>query len=107
MTAVLADGNYVNNRLTRVRTLLSPSLYDIMIILPKAQNLIKGKRARSRRKRLCKLSKCPDVTHDFAEANKKGQKTFFVAPRKSKLVKIDHFTRRYIWNSYTETRSLE
>lgn len=56
---------------------------------------------------MCKLSKCPDVTHNFAEAKKNGQKTFFVAPRKSKLVKIDYFTRRYIWNSNTETRSLE
>lgn len=36
-----------------------------------------------------------------------GQKTFFVASSKSKLVKIDHFKRRYIWNRNTEMKSLE
>ena len=39
--------------------------YSDKIILPKTENFIKGKRARRGRKRLCKLSKCPDVTHNL------------------------------------------
>lgn len=43
----------------------------------------------------------------FVEVNKIGLESFFVASGKSKLVKIDHFKRRYIWNRNTEMKSLE
>nr|DAH47821.1 MAG TPA: hypothetical protein [Caudoviricetes sp.] len=35
------------------------------LILPKPWNLIKGKRARRGRQRLCKLPKCPDAANNL------------------------------------------